>query len=41
MAQKQKLLQNELKGTKEKLEALKEADKQAKIQLEKGEARWR
>lgn len=37
LAQKQKLLQNEIKATSEKLNALKEADKQAKVQLENGE----
>ena len=37
LAQKQQLLQKEISETIEKLNALKEADKQAKIQLENGE----
>ena len=36
LAQKQKLLQESIKGTTEKLSALKEADKQAKQQLTDG-----
>ena len=37
LAQKQQLLQKEIAETSSKLDALKEADKQAKIQLENGE----
>ncbi|WP_018659231.1 phage tail tape measure protein [Allofustis seminis] len=37
LAQKQKLLQKEINETSEKLKTLKEADKQAKAQLERGE----
>ena len=37
LAQKQQLLQKEISETSEKLNALKEADKQAKVQLENGE----
>lgn len=37
LAQKQELLQQKISETKNKLNALKEADKQAKLQLEKGE----
>lgn len=37
LAQKQKLLQQEIKETSTKLDALKEADKQAKVQLENGD----
>lgn len=37
LAQKQKLLQTEITDTKTKLEALKEADKQAKAQLDAGD----
>ncbi|MCW6666533.1 hypothetical protein NHG34_03120 [Aerococcaceae bacterium NML190938] len=36
LAQKQKLLQSAVKDTSEKLTALKDADKQAKLQLEQG-----
>ena len=37
LAQKHELLQQQISGTKEKLNALKEADKQAKIQFENGD----
>lgn len=37
LAQKQQLLQKEISETGEKLNALKEADKQAKLQVENGE----
>lgn len=37
LAQKHNLLQKEIEETKSKLDVLKEADKQAKVQLEKGE----
>lgn len=37
LAQKHNLLQKEIEDTKNKLNVLKEADKQAKVQLEKGE----
>ena len=37
LAQKHELLQQKISGTKEKLNALKEADKQAKIQFENGD----
>lgn len=36
LAQKQKLLQSAVKETSDKLTALKDADKQAKVQLENG-----
>ena len=37
LAQKQQLLQQEIANTSEKLNALKQADKQAKVQLENGD----
>lgn len=37
LAQKQHLLQKEIAETSSKLDALKEADEQAKVQLENGE----